>query len=136
MKYSAHQFTKVVSVFKPDAYASGAGNSTGIDCKGFREILFVVDYGTAGTSLDFKVQSSSDDGSNDAYADISGAAITQLTSGAELALIRIDCTQVERYLRGVRDGVGTNDYGVIAVLMDPITPPSTQTADETVNVHS
>jgi hypothetical protein len=133
---AAHELTKVVSHFKPDAWTVGANNGTGIDCEGFREVLFVVDYGTADTSVDFKVQGSSDNGVSDSFADITSAAITQMTTGAEIALLRINCSQTERYLRGVLTLGATEDVGVIALLSHPATLPVTQTADQTVNPYT
>lgn len=105
----------------PDAYAATTTNGAGIDTMGYHQALIVVSAGDIDTSLDVKVQESSDDGSSDAYADITGAAITQILAAADnvVAVGRINLNGTERYIRVVGTSAGTTcDYGV-AVIMSP-----------------
>lgn len=105
----------------PDAYAATTTNGSGIDTLGYHQALVVVSAGDITTSLDVKIQESSDDGSSDAYADVTDAAFTQILAAADnvVAVGRINLTGTERYIRVVGTSVGaTCDYGV-AVLLTP-----------------
>lgn len=127
---------KFLQALVPDAHTVGAINGDGIDAKGFRSATFFSLYGTSGTSLDVRVQDSDDDGSSDAYADVTGALITQQVAGAELALINVNCEQTKRWLRVVVDAGGTEDVAVACVLGNPEQSPADNTGlDEVVNTH-
>lgn len=102
-----------------DDYGAVTTNGTGIDTRGYHQALVVLNVGTVTTSLDVKVQQSSDDGSSDAYADISGAAFTQVTTANDVTVYvaRVNLDATERYIRVVGTGVGTSQsYGVDVVL--------------------
>lgn len=121
---------------KPDAHGAATINGTGIDCKGFRSVTFIIDYGTKGTSLDCLIQESEDDGVDDAYSNVSGAVITQLVAGAEIAIINVNCEQTERFLRPQAIAGGTEDFSVIAVLGNAeATPQDNAHLDEIINTH-
>lgn len=126
------EIMKFVRVIKPDAHASADVTGTGIDCLGFEYLTCFVDYGTAGTSLDFKVAES--DALATGYADVTSGAITQLTSGTEQAILQIDLRKRKRYIRGILGSTGTNDAAVAGVLSNYKYNPVTQSADETVTV--
>ena len=88
------------------ANSSGAQTGTGIDRMGYSSCLLVVETGAAsGTpspqTCDCKLQESSDDGSPDAYADISGAAITQITADNGRAHVSVNLAGCERYIRAI-----------------------------------
>jgi len=105
----------------PDAYAAATTNGAGIDTMGYHQALVVVSAGDIATSLDVKIQASSDNGSADAFADVSGAAFTQILAAGDnvVAVGRINLEGSERYIRVVGTSVGaTCDYGV-AVIMSP-----------------
>ena len=102
-----------------DDYGAVTTDGTGIDTRGYHQALVVLNVGTVTTSLDVKVQQSSDDGSSDAYADISGAAFTQVTTANDVAVYvaRVNLDATERYIRVVGTGVGASQsYGVDVVL--------------------
>ena len=84
-----------------DDYGAVTTNGTGIDTRGYHQALVILNVGTVTTSLDVKVQESSDDDTADSYADISGAAFTQVTTANDNAIYvaRINLTGTERYIR-------------------------------------
>jgi len=60
---------------------AGTFQGDGIDTKGVKELMFIVDAGVAlATSTNnIKFQNSDDDGVGDAYADIPGATVAEIT---------------------------------------------------------
>ena len=113
---------KAAQTLVADAYATGTHNGVAIDTKGFDEVLFVVNSGTneAGATVDIKIQECATSGGT--YADITGAAFTQITTSNDNAVyqgrVRMTPTR-ERYLRAVAV-VATDaaDCGVVALLGD------------------
>jgi len=102
-----------------DDYGAGTTNGTGVDTLGFHQALVILNVGTVTTSLDVKLQESSDNGSGDSFADITGAAFTQVTTGNDNAVYvaRVNLTGTERYIRVVGTGVGgSQSYGVSVIL--------------------
>lgn len=90
----------------PKERAAGADNGTGIDRTGYSSCtLFVmtgVDSGTPTSfTLNCKLQQSSDDGSSDAYADITDAAITAITAENTYAKVDVNLQGCEQYIRAV-----------------------------------
>lgn len=127
---------RVLRAVAPDAHTVGAINGDGIDTKGFRSTLFFLDVGTVGTSVDAKVQESSDDGDTDAYSDVSGSDITQITVTEKQVIISVNSEQTERFLRLVVTAGGTEDLAASAILGNAESKPAGNTAaDEIVNVH-
>jgi hypothetical protein len=102
-----------------DDYGAGAQTGTGVDTLGFHQALVVLNVGTVTTSLDVKLQESSDNGGSDTFADITGAAFTQVTTANDVAVYvgRVNLTGTERYIRVVGTGVGgSQSYGVSIIL--------------------
>ena len=89
---------------------TGATNGTGVDSGaagtvGLQAWLHVTAF--TGTDVTIKLQESSDDGSGDAYADVTGGAFTQVTSGPTSERIATSASQaVEQYLRVVTTTTG------------------------------
>lgn len=104
-----------------DDYGAVTTNGTGVDTMGFHQALIILNVGTVTTSLDVKVQESSDDGSGDSYADITGAAFTQVTTANDNAIYvaRINLTGTERYIRCVGTGVGASQSYAVDVILTP-----------------
>lgn len=115
----------VVATIDPDAYGTGDQSSDVIDMAHFREVIFVVQAGTLGTSatIDFKVYG--DTASNGAFStQITGKEITQLTDAGtdsdKQAIVRVTAEEVmaqgKRYIKGVMSvGAATSDAGVVAL---------------------
>lgn len=97
-----------VEALAPAARVTADGNGTGIDIttyEGKGIILVSAAYvsGTA-TTLNGKLQHSDDDGSADPYADVTGAAMTQLgASGATKQKIAVAVQELKKYVRWVDD---------------------------------
>ncbi len=96
----------------PVANVSATGNGTGVDLQQLEGQLAVVcDVanidGTTPT-LDLKLQHSDDDGSGDAYADVSGAAFTQVTTVASVQKMVVQKSDLKRYVRVVKTLGGTS----------------------------
>jgi hypothetical protein len=130
MHGTAQENAKYIRAIVPDQHGVGTVNGTGIDCKGFREAAFFLDAGDVGTSatVDFKVQESDVVGSG--YADVTGAAITQITTDNKWAVVRLNLENRKRFLRGVLTvGVAASEAAVACVLSNPIEKPVTQPTD-------
>lgn len=115
------------------AITAAANNGTGIDCAGFDRALVIFDSAPsgAGTTSDCKLQESSDNGSTDAYADVTSATFAQVTTagGAKVQVMDVDLTKRERYIRPVHTGAGASAAGqafVCVVLMRGRHLPPTQ----------
>ena len=112
---------KAVVGIQADDYAGTTTNGTGIDTQGFHQALVILNVGTVTTSLDVKVQESSDNGSGDSFADICGAAFTQVTTANDNAIYvaRINLTGTERYIRCVGTDVGASQTYAVDVILTP-----------------
>lgn len=112
-------------------HAVATVNGTGIDTRGYDEALIILNAGTAtatGTA-DVKLQESSDDDVADTYADITGAAFTQVTAANDETVYvgRIRVKNFERYIRVVSVvGTDTVELGVSVILgkFDGLAPVS------------
>lgn len=104
-----------------DDYGAVTTNGTGVDTRGYHQALVILNVGTVTTSLDVKVQESSDDDTADSYADITGAAFTQVTTANDNAIYvaRINLTGTERYIRIVGTGVGASQSYAVDVILTP-----------------
>lgn len=114
---SDHQ-DPVLSI-KPDARGTGTVNGTSIDCRGHDYLAVFAQVGDAATSatLDVKLQSSSDDGVADAFADITGATVPQFTGSDDATMKSLEhrLRPTERYVRAVGVLSGNVDYSVVLV---------------------
>jgi len=85
-------------------------NSSGIDVSAYDGVGIVVfeAANSSGTSptCDFKLQES--DTSGGTYTDISGAAITQITTVASVQKIAFEVAAAKKFIRGVLDVGGTS----------------------------
>ncbi len=105
--------------------ASSAQNGLGIDKTGFRSATCVIANGAATGSptsytVDAKIQQSSDDGSTDAYADVSGLTMTQITVDNKVGEINFDLTGLKKYVRVVVTPAltgGTSPKALIGAVM-------------------
>lgn len=96
--------TKSVSTIASAAHAAGTVNGDAVDTAGFKDVKAVVNSGTnvATGTADIKIQES-DNGST-GWADITGAAFTQITTANDNAVYtgRVRMTPSrKRYLRAV-----------------------------------
>lgn len=94
---------------------AAAVNGAGVDCLGYRRAVAIFHSKPtgSGTTSDCKLQESSDDAAADAYADVTSATFTQVTTagGEKLAAMEIDLAKRERYLRLVHTGAGGSAAG-------------------------
>ncbi len=95
----------------PPASQSVAAHSTAaIGLKNSRRLLFAIHVGaiSGGATVDFKVQACATSGGS--YADVAGAAITQITSGAEtIVFLEVKAESLQSL------GVGPYVKGVLTV---------------------
>ena len=131
MKYRADQFIRVVHALDPASYAAAAEAFTdGVDCKGYREALVVIQCGafTATGDVEFDVEESADDST---YADVTDATTGELVQADDQTtyMIRLDLTKRKRY---IRVGYDVDDdaciFGITVLLTDPIIRPATASA--------
>jgi hypothetical protein len=104
----------------PQAVTTGATvNGTGVDCAGYESLMVDVELGaivdSANVSVLVKLQQSSDDGSVDTYADITGATTgAVLNAGAnEPYVFDVNLSECERYIRAVAIG-GASGGGLVS----------------------
>jgi hypothetical protein len=127
---------KAVQAIAPQAASTGADVvvGSGIDCAGYEVALFVVEVGAvasgADKSVSAQIQESSDNGSSDTFADLTGATTGAVANAGqnETYLIEVNLSEAERYLRVAIDG-GSSAGGLIGVaclLMQGRSLPPTQ----------
>lgn len=98
------------------SYDYGAGVGT----TAFGLQLYVQLLAFTGTSVTVKVQSSTDDGGGDAFADITGATTGALSAVGAARVATSNTASVERYLRIVTTGTFTNAQFVAMVVRNEI----------------
>lgn len=122
-----HNLSGVVKLLKVQDHTT-AGTSTittdAIDTKGFSGVLVLSSFGTAASNNTVKLQQSSDDGSSDSYADLTG---TSITSGSSDEDVWLDLYRPrERYIKAVfARGTSTTLESVWAILYGPLSAPVT-----------
>lgn len=116
----------VVNAINPNAAVvpatvSSSANATGLDCSGYEEVVYLVMVGavTALTSYDVKVQESATLGGT--YADITGAAITTITTATHTVHFGTRVNPAKPFQRIVQTLVGTSVVAAIAQLR--VNPP-------------
>jgi len=101
--HNAETYIKPIQTHAADSWSATTHNSSGVDCRGFRQALILLNVGTqvSGGTLTVTVEGSSDDGSADAYAAITGAAFTVVTPANDVAIraVRLALRPQERYIR-------------------------------------
>jgi hypothetical protein len=115
------------------AVAAGASDitpSSGINCAGYGGVTFIVSFGAivTGAATTVKAQSSSDDGSGDAYDDIAGSAVTVAdTYDGKLVLLNVSEPD-EQYVRCIvtRATQNATVNSIVAILHSPKQRPVTQ----------
>lgn len=100
---------------------AGATNGTGVDfgtgSTMFGAQFYLHVFSFTGTDATVKIQESSDNGSGDAFTDVTGGAFTQITSAPTKERIATSSSQtVERYLRAVTVTTGGFSSLVFAVM--------------------
>ena len=103
-------------VQKPDAWGVAADTSSALDVSHCDYVTFHIHVGTLGSSgtVDLKVQSCATSGGS--YADISGAAITQITTADTSARIEVRLSGHHDFVKTVMTvGTAASDVAVLAV---------------------
>lgn len=115
-------------------------NGTGVDMQGYDGVVFVASLGTLTSSqvTTLKAQGSSDDGSADTYADITGAVTSAMDDADSNLLLILDVYRpLERYVRPVLDRGTANAVldSIVAIRYRaskaPVTQGATVSASET-----
>lgn len=84
--------------------------------------MYVHLFSFSGTSVTIKVQSSTDNGAGDAFADITGATSGALTTAQALRVATATNASVERYLRIVTTGTFSSAVFAVNVVRNLATP--------------
>ncbi len=118
------EFIKPVHSIEAEVYtASKTGASA--DCRGWAHAVALISLGTISSSNTgtIKIQQSSDDGSVDTFADISGAAYT-LTGDDDdtVKAIAVRLHGKERYLRALYTETATGQSSAISVVICLVGP--------------
>ena len=139
MHFTAHEFSRAFIGLIPQNPGAGTVDGTGIDTTEFREALIALITGTANTggTLDVKVQESDDDGSSDPYADVTGAAFTQVTTANDNGVQygRLNLEDRKKWIRIVAV-TATNDvlHSVVIIPSNPLNGPQSDSANVAFNV--
>lgn len=99
-----------VGVIIPSAAIAANANGTGLDIQQYEgEVCFILNSalgtGNADNTLDIKIQDSADNSTG--WADVSGAAFTQVTTAASVQKLSLVTDNVARYVRAVKTVGGT-----------------------------
>jgi hypothetical protein len=127
--YGTNQFKAWQSC--PAATRTATITGTGLSCKGHTHALVIATWGTVtGTSptLDVKLQSSTTVGGT--YADITGAALTQITATpnptTSVQLGVVELNKHDEFIRAVGTIAGTSpSFGALTVTIVPFNPEQT-----------
>lgn len=134
MDFRSHH--KVVQALKADNYAATTHTSAEIDTAGFAEAVIIFDAGAVGASGTVDVIVRDTDTAGGTYADLTGAAFTQVISTNDdtvyVGRIRLDSAtagttdKCNRYIK-VQAVVGTAacDLGVTVLLLNATNPSVT-----------
>jgi len=126
---------KIVRCSNAVAAGTTAVNGTGVDTSGYEGVLFIAQLGalTATNVTTLKAQSSTDDGSSDAYADMSGESKAAADTESSKILYLDVADPLERWVRPVLTRATANAVveSVIAVLYGPKKMPTAQDATGT-----
>lgn len=96
------------------------GASIGTTAFGLQMYVHLLSF--TGTSVTIKVQSSTDNGAGDAFADITGATSGALTAAGAVRVATATNVNVERYLRVVTTGTFTSAVFVVNVVRNLALP--------------
>lgn len=103
----------------------GAGNgaslnlgSAGPGAFGLQAYLHVFAF--TGTSITVKLQSSSDNGAGDAFADIAGATFLAASAAGTWQRIAVAAATIEQYIRIVSTGTFSNAVFLVQVCRNPV----------------
>lgn len=119
-KYNNLQnLVKVSSVCGNAIDTSNAG--PGIDCKGYEDLLVLIRTGIIADTavVTLSIQHSDDDGSTDAYANVTGAVVVYETADDDetaIGKVRLNTANMKRWVRAhavVATAVG--DYSITAL---------------------
>lgn len=119
------QVLKTVQHAVPLSRTATLTPSTGVDCKGYEWLRVIIDAGTFADSTVFQLQESSvEDGTGDAFANITGATLAApVTSANDNAqhYIEVYLQPRERYIRCLCTQTGSSGsvYGVTFELFHP-----------------
>lgn len=116
-------------------------SNAGVDTRGYRRLRAIVPVGTlAGAqTLAIKLQQSSDDGSVDTYADITGATASWAAADDNvMRTIELKSDSFERYIRAhaTTTAAAAVDFSVVFELYDPIVPMPINSPSPTATVQS
>ena len=131
MKYTAHEFIAARATLVPASYsAAAAANSTEIDTKGYRELLYIFHLGAfaAGATVFFQCQECATSGGS--YTDITSARAPATSTYAATGYYvgRIELMKRLRYHEVQYDvEVDAVIMSISAVLLDAVELPATQT---------
>lgn len=100
---------------------NGASVDFGTGSTSFGLQAYLQVFSFSGTSVAIKLQESSDNGTGDAFADVTGGAFTSVTSGPQTQRLATSSGQtVERYLRIVTTGTFSSCVFAVMVSRNPV----------------
>jgi hypothetical protein len=100
----------------PVAAVTATGNATSVDLQALDGEIAIIMDSAAGTgttpTLNVKLQDSDD---NSAFADVSGAAFTQVAASASVQKMSINKDEIRRYVRIVKTVGGTTPSFLVSI---------------------
>ena len=124
---------KVTRVENAVAAGSADENGASVDMQNYEGVMFIAMLGTLSASqvTTMKAQQSSDDGSADAFTDITGSQTDAMADDDDNQCIILDVVKPrERYIRPVLERATANAVidGIIAIQYGPLKKPTTHDA--------
>ena len=110
MSADIHPLHSTLVNLLPSLARTASANGTGVDVtvyEGIAEVVLDSGAGGAGATLDVKLQDSAD---NSTYADITGAAFTQVGNAASQQKISVDLSKARQYVRAITTIAGTASF--------------------------
>jgi hypothetical protein len=101
---------------------SSIDDGAGVGTTAFGLQMYVHLFAFTGTSVTIKVQSSTDNGAGDAFADITGATTGALTAVGKVRIATGTSASVERYLRVVTSGTFSSATFAVNIVRNLATP--------------
>ena len=116
MHMSPFEHMSAYQAVDPADLGDGATNGQSVDMSGFNAIEYMLSVGAqgAGGTIDMKLQDSAD---NSSFADVSGAALTQIADTGDNKIYILSCWRpTRRYVRPVVTVAGTGVAVIAGVI--------------------
>ena len=124
-----HKDFRLHSLHHAKEWTDGTHTSASIDALGEHSICFLIDCGVVSGTVDFYLEESSDDGSSDSWAKVTGSDMPQVSTSNQTKRIRVLLSPRERYLRAKLVVAGGDAFVSAIALSQPTNTTQAQACD-------